>query len=120
MKPRALSLPLRATCWELSREEIGQLSHDREDLIALNNVLVSVVLQNGEFMLVGLHSFDQHGDLLDRVETIMKTNQTLREEVDLALARHPEPRAKPTCRWHHSSLQRLPLFLFRLDWEASR
>ena len=52
-------------------------------------VLFAIITKNGEFVLIAFDSLDQHCDLVDGVKAIMETNQTLREEVDVLLARHP-------------------------------
>ena len=41
-------------------------------------------------MLVALDSLDEHRNLIDSVEAIVETDQTLRKEVDVLLARHPQ------------------------------
>ena len=55
-----------------------------------DTMFLAVVAEDSKLMLVALDGFDEYSNLVDRIESIVKTNQTLRQEVDLLLAWHPQ------------------------------
>ena len=90
-KSRIRSLVRGSTLRDLLAEQRGQLCHDWQDFVLNNAILLAVIAKDCEFVLVAFDGLDQHSNLIDRVESIVKANQTLRQsqEVDLILAWHP-------------------------------
>ena len=52
-------------------------------------MLVALEAQEGELLLVHFDGSDESRNLVNGVESVVKANQTLREEVDLLLAGNP-------------------------------